>query len=79
MDKSQKDVTQSVVEGHLFAFYQSQEVFDYALHRSPLDRLTTTVLINDIGHGRANMAALIYEIRTRKSIEQQILCLCSYS
>ncbi|TCD16854.1 hypothetical protein EZ456_23875 [Pedobacter psychrodurus] len=28
--KSQKDVTLSVVEGHLFAIYQSQEVFDYA-------------------------------------------------
>ena len=44
MDKSQKDVTQSEVEGHLFAFYQSQEVFYYALHRSPLDRLTIAVL-----------------------------------
>ena len=34
----------SLVEGHLFAFDQSQEVFDYALRRSPLDRLTTAVL-----------------------------------
>jgi len=44
MDKSQKDVTQSEVEGNLFAFDQSQEVFYYALHRSPLDRLTIAVL-----------------------------------
>jgi hypothetical protein len=29
-DKLQKDVTLSVVEGHLFAVHQSQEVFDYA-------------------------------------------------
>jgi hypothetical protein len=29
-DKSQKNVTLSGVEGHLFAFYQSQEVFGYA-------------------------------------------------
>jgi len=33
-----------VVEGHLFAFYQSQEVFDYALHRNPLDRLKIVLL-----------------------------------
>jgi len=29
-DKSQRDVTLSVVEGHLFAIYQPQEVFNYA-------------------------------------------------
>jgi hypothetical protein len=27
---NRKDVTLSVVEGHLLAFYQSQKVFDYA-------------------------------------------------
>jgi hypothetical protein len=29
-NKYQKDVTLSVVEGHLFKIYQSQKVFDYA-------------------------------------------------
>jgi hypothetical protein len=44
LDRSLQSVYGSVVEGHLFAIYQSQEVFDCALHRSPLDRLTTAAL-----------------------------------
>ncbi|RLJ69496.1 hypothetical protein BCL90_5091 [Pedobacter alluvionis] len=42
-DKSQKDVTLSVVEGHLFAIYPSQKVFDYA---QTDDRGTYLALLN---------------------------------